>query len=94
MELTIINPGKDSVNDPQAVALGALGWLLSDVERAQRFLALTGLTPDDLRAGLQDRAVLNAVFDFLAAHEPDLIGAAESLGMDPGALVQAGKELE
>ena len=40
--------------------------MLSDPPRAERFLALTGLTPDDLRAGLGDASVLGAVLDFLA----------------------------
>lgn len=79
--------------DPQALALGALGWLLESESRADRLLALTGLTPQTLRAGLADRAVLGAVLDFLAAHEPDLLGAAESLGVEPQALVAAAQDL-
>jgi hypothetical protein len=63
--------------------LAALGWVLSDEDRAGRLLALTGLTPDDLRAGLADPGLLGAVLDFLAAHEPDLVAAAEALGVGP-----------
>jgi hypothetical protein len=39
--------------DPAAdvLALAALGWVLQDESRAERLLALTGLTPDELRAG-------------------------------------------
>jgi hypothetical protein len=40
------------VPDPQELALAALGWVLAEGGRADRFLALTGLTPDSLRAGL------------------------------------------
>ncbi len=78
-----------SVPDPQALALGALGWLLADVARAERLLSLTGLTPEALRAGLGDPAMLTAVLDFLCAHEPDLIAAADALGVAPDALVCA-----
>lgn len=80
-------------SDPASTALNALGWILSDEGRAQRFLDLTGLTPDGLRAALAEPATHRAVFDFLAAHEPELIAAAEALGMEPETLVAAGQEL-
>ncbi|QZH76379.1 MAG: DUF3572 family protein [Erythrobacter sp.] len=80
-------------NDSSALALAALGWVLEDQDRAQRFLDLTGLTPEGLRAGVGDPATHRAVFDFLAAHEPDLIGAAEALDIAPEVLVRAQMEL-
>jgi len=91
--LTILRESK-SPADPQALALAALGWVLSDEARATRLLALTGLTPDTLRDGLGDPAVLGAVLDFLAAHEPDLLGAAEALGVEPAELAGAAGRLE
>ena len=75
--------------DPQALALAALGWLLADDDRAGRLLALTGMTPEDLRAGLGEPATLGAVLDFLCAHEPDLVAAADALGVAPGELAAA-----
>jgi hypothetical protein len=63
--------------------LGALAWVLLDTQRAERFLALTGLTPDALRATVGEPATQLAVLDFLCAHEPDLVAAAASLGLDP-----------
>ena len=78
---------------PDTLALAALGWVLGDGDRAARLLALTGLTPEQLRAGLGDPAVLGAVLDFLAAHEPDLIAAADALGVAPAQLVAARAEL-
>ena len=67
--------------------------MLTDDDRASRLLALTGLTPDDLRAGLTDPAVLGAVLDFVAGHEPDLVLAAHELGVEPQALVAAREKL-
>lgn len=67
--------------------------MLGDGPRAERLLSLTGLTPEELRGGLGDRGVLSAVLDFLAAHEPDLVAAAEALGVEPQALVAAAREL-
>jgi len=90
--LTILREPSSPV-DPEALALAALGWLLQSESRAERLLSLTGLTPDTLRGGLGDPAVLGAVLDFLAAHEPDLVGAADALGVKPAALVAAASAL-
>jgi hypothetical protein len=80
--------------DPEALALSALAWTLADDNRAQRLLALTGLTGDDLAARLTEPGVLAAVLGFLAAHEPDLLACAEALGVEPGALIEARRRLE
>jgi hypothetical protein len=77
-----------------ALALSALGWTLSDTARADRLLALTGLTPDDLRSRLGEPALLAAVLRFLEAHEPDLIACADELGVTPAQLVDARRSLE
>jgi len=67
--------------------------VLGDSDRAERFLALTGLTPDELRSGLGDPAVQGAVLEFLCGHEADLIAAAEALGMSPAALAATRERL-
>jgi hypothetical protein len=90
--VTILREPK-SPADPVALALAALGWLLADENRAERLLALTGLTPDALRDGLTDPGVLGAVLEFLAAHEPDLLAAADALGVEPAVLAEAARSL-
>jgi Protein of unknown function (DUF3572) len=92
--LTILREPKSPAQDAHTLALGALGWVLGDADRAGRLLELTGLTPEDLRAGLGDPAVLGAVLEFLAAHEPDLVAAAEALGVEPGELAAARERLQ
>lgn len=92
-QLAIVHVKRSSTTDPQTLALGALGWVLADARRADRLLGLTGLTPDALRSGLGHGAVLGAVLEFLASHEPDLLSAAEELGVAPEELVHAAKEL-
>lgn len=77
----------------ESLAFGALGWILADERRAERFLELTGLTPDRLRSGLGERATLTAILQFLAAHEPDLLGCAEALGTPPEKLAAAARRL-
>ena len=91
--LTILRDPSSPATDPQALALAALGWVLDDDARASRLLALTGLTPDALREGLRDPATLAAVLDFLCAHEPDLLAAAEALGTEPQELASARERL-
>ncbi|TFI60008.1 DUF3572 family protein [Sphingomonas parva] len=81
-------------NDPEALALAALGWALSDQARAERLLALTGLAPDDLRSRLGDPSLLAAVIGFLESYEPDLVACADALGVPPAALIEARRRLE
>ncbi len=94
MRLTILRDIQSPAHDPAVLALGALGWVLGDGPRAARLLALTGLTADDLRGGLADPGVQGAVLDFLAAHEPDLVAAAEALGVKPQDLIVARTRLD
>ena len=85
---------EDHTNDGETLALGALGWVLAEEARAARLLALTGLTPEGLRARVQDGDFLAAVLRFLENHEPDLIACAEALGISPIALIAARQELD
>lgn len=87
--LTIITKPSSPAADPQALALNALGWVLGDPARADRLLALTGLTPDVLRAALDRPETLAAVLDFLCAHEPDLLAASEALQVEPAQIAEA-----
>jgi len=76
-------------SDPATLALLALAWTLGDERRADRLLALTGLDADALRAGVDNPAVLGAVLDFLADHEPDLIACADAVETTAEALIAA-----
>ena len=81
-------------NDAEAVALRALGWTVSDGGRADRLLALTGLTPEALRDRIGEPDLLVAVLRFLEAHEPDLLACADELGLSPLRLVETRRRLE
>ena len=78
----------------EALALAALNWTLGEDDRAQRLLALTGLTPQDMRSRITEPEFLAASLRFLESHEPDLLACAEALGVVPTALVGARRELE
>lgn len=78
----------------EALALGALGWILADGPRAERLLALTGLAPDTLRAALGERSTLAAILAFLTGHEADLIACADALQITPAELAAAARRLQ
>lgn len=80
--------------DAHALGLFALATAVSDERRAMRFLDLTGIGTDELRARAGDPALLAALIRFLEAHEPDLIAVAEELGIPPDQLVEARREIE
>lgn len=80
--------------DAASLALRALAWTLGDPARADRLLALTGLTPGDLRGRAGDPVLLASVLGFLEAHEPDLLACAEAIGTAPETIVGAREALE
>ena len=81
-------------NDAEALALAALAATLTDERRVERFLSLTGLSPDGIRLRLNDRSLLAACIAFLEGHEPDLISVAADVGVKPEDLLRARAELE
>jgi hypothetical protein len=81
-------------NDPVAVALAALAATLGCERRAQRFIDLTGIGTEELRARAAEPVLLAALIRFLEAHEPDLIDVAKAVGVEPAELVEARGQLE
>ena len=81
-------------NDAETLALAALAAMLTDERRAERFLSLTGLSPDGIRLRLTDRSLLAACIAFLEGHEPDLVAVSEEIGARPEELLRARAELE
>ena len=81
-------------NDAEALGLAALAATLADDRRARRFLDLTGLDVEGLRARAGERSLLAETLAFLENHEPDLVAVAEAIGSTPKALVAARAMLE
>ena len=67
----------------EALAIAALGWLAADEERLDRFLALSGLTPQTLRRAAAAPDFLASVLDHILAHEPTLLAFAADEKRDP-----------
>lgn len=93
MAIRETNPHDGSGESAETWALHALAWVLSEAGRADRFVALTGIAPEDLRARAGDPAVLDAVLGFLEGYEPDLFACAKSLGVTPIELITARQRL-
>lgn len=84
----------DMPPDAEALALAALAATLTDERRARRFLDLTGLDANELRARAAERSLLAAALAFLEAHEPDLVAVAQVIGIRPERLIEVRRELE
>ena len=84
----------DPPPDVTTLAIAALAATLGDTRRAHRFLDLTGIGTEELRARAGDPVLLAALLHFLESHEPDLLSVAEELGVAPEVLVQARRKIE
>ena len=82
-----------SAQDPEVVALAALGFLAGEPERLVRFLALSGMTPQDLRERAGEPVLLAAVLDHLLADESLLFEFAEAEAMHPAEVGAARRKL-
>ena len=67
----------------EALCLRALSFLVEDPERLSRFLALTGLGPEELRARASDPALLGGVLDHLLADERLLLAFRKQPASSP-----------
>jgi hypothetical protein len=79
--------------DPETLALMALAYVAGDSDLLDRFLALTGLDLEGLKARAQEPALLGATLDFLLGHEPDLMGFATHSGLRPESIAAARRKL-
>ena len=59
------------------------------MERLGRFLALTGLNPQTIRAAAHEPGFLMAVLDHIAAEDALLVAFAADSGLDPARVAQA-----
>ena len=71
------------------LAVEALGFLAADEARLERFLAVTGLGPHNLRRAAADPGFLLSVLDYLAADERLLVAFAAETGRKPEDVMRA-----
>ena len=73
----------------ETVAIQALAFLAEEPERLDRFLALTGIAVESLRAAAGEPNFLLGVLDHLAGDEALLQAFAEASELAPDAVVKA-----
>ena len=65
------------------LAVQALSYLAQDGERLGRFLAVSGIGPESLRAAAQETRFLAGVLDYVAGDEQLLVDFAKNVGVTP-----------
>jgi len=86
----MIRSGK-SLTPPEAEAIAASGlaFLAEEPQRLSRFVAITGITLEQLRSDAGSPAVLKAVLDHLLEHESLLLVFAADGRLQPETVVAA-----
>jgi hypothetical protein len=67
----------------QSIALNILIFLVSDPDRAEAFLRITGMDADDVRAGASSEQFLAGVVDYLLSDEQLLVTFAAEQEINP-----------
>lgn len=70
-------------------AIEALAWLAADKDRLERFLALSGLGPQNLRKAAAEPRFLAAILDYLASNEALLVAFARDSARSPEEVARA-----
>jgi hypothetical protein len=73
----------------EGLAIQALTFIAGKPERLGRFLAVTGIGPDQIRAASSEPGFLAGVLEHLAGDERLLTAFATEAGVDPAAIGKA-----
>ena len=84
----------DRPKDPAGTAaLQALGFVAGDSDRLARFLALAGVSVDELKTRAGDPAFLGGVLDFVLEDEKLLLEFCEASGLKPASVARLRADL-
>jgi hypothetical protein len=78
-----------TLEDAEALAVQALTFIAGEPERLGRFLAMTGIAPDEIRAASSEPGFLAGVLEHLAGDERLLTAFAAEAGLEPAAVGKA-----
>jgi Protein of unknown function (DUF3572) len=73
----------------QGLAVAALGFIAAESERLGRFLALSGIGPDSIRAAAREPQFLAGVLDHITSDERLLLAFAAENDIDPETVMRA-----
>ena len=72
----------------ETLAVQALVFIAEQPEQLSRFLAVTGIAPDQIRDAAREPDFLAGVLDHMLGDEALLIAFAESAGIDPASVAR------
>ena len=75
--MTVEKVSVKNAQEAEALALVILEFILADQVLLDRFLAMSGVTPSQMKSSLTDRNFLIGVLDFLLGNEADVISFCE-----------------
>jgi uncharacterized protein DUF3572 len=73
----------------EMLAIQALTFIAEEPEQLNRFLGMSGIDADDIRAAAREPAFLAGVLEHMLADESLLIAFAESAGIEPREIARA-----
>jgi hypothetical protein len=73
----------------ESLAVQALAYLAGEPEQLARFLALSGIGPDTIRAAAADPHFLAGVLEYVTGDERLLVAFADHVQMKPEAISRA-----
>jgi Protein of unknown function (DUF3572) len=77
------NRNRVSAEEAQDIAIEALTFMAGDPDRLGRFLAITGLGPENLRAAAAQKGFLGQILHYIAQDESLLLAFAGQSGRLP-----------
>lgn len=84
-----LKPDRITLDDAEAIALRALGFLADDPQRLSRFLSLTGIDLGQLRTEAKTREFQAAMLEYMLGDESLLLTFCHDAGIEPVAVAPA-----
>ena len=78
-----------TAEEAESLGAQALQFLADEPRLLARFLAFSGIAPQQVRRAAAEPGFLAGVLDFLLAHEPDLMAFSAASGRPPVEIVRA-----
>ena len=73
----------------QTIAISGLQYIAGDEEQLSRFIALTGISPDEMREAAGTESFLIAILEFFMGDEPTLLAFSASHNLNPADIQKA-----
>jgi hypothetical protein len=81
--------GADRRDAAHELAIAALGFIASERDELSRFLALTGIDPNAIRAAAEEPGFLSGVLAYITGNERTLLAFAAHAGVAPDEIEKA-----